>query len=445
MEFLYLVGLATPAAVIAIIVLACYMSSYKDSAKMWENKYNKEIGFLKQDLDRKRKELIETKKSTDASIENLKIFSSNNTQQYHKQLREIKQKSEELDKKKKEADEYEQRKKLDLKELEENLQKDPYVKKINDELKLYKTLVTEKSQTYPWIAHLLSQYQKERNDYESSLLSNRATTSRDIVKVLKEQNTELKYRATIAENQILLYESLFPWLEEFKTADIESAVEYIRSTIKDEDYDAVKNWLSPEEYVKLSTSEKNQLALDRYLNRNKSDWEIGVEYERFVGYQYEMKGYKVKYIGATEGMKDMGRDLICEKDGHLVIIQCKRWSEKKTIHEKHIFQLFGSAMQMRYDNPSKIYDGLFITTTKLSDLAKLCAQQLKIEVVENYHLKDYPRIKCNIGRDGEKIYHLPFDQQYDRVVVDRTKGERYATTVKEAESYGFRRAFRHFS
>jgi hypothetical protein len=445
MEFLYLVGLATPAAVIAIIVLACYVTSYKNSAEMWENKYRKEIGSLKQDLDRKREDILKSKKAADMSIENAKITSSNNDEKYNRQLRDIDQRSKDLDRKKKEIEDYERQKIQELEEIEESLKKDPYIRRLIDEVNLHKNLSDEKTQTYPWFAALLAQYQKERNDYETSLLSNRATTSREIVKTLKDQNAELKYRSTIAENQILLYESLFPWLEEFKTADIESAVEYIRSTNKDEDYDAIRKWLSPEEYLKLSISEKNQLALDRYLNRNKSDWEIGVEYERFVGYQYEMKGYRVKYIGATEGMKDMGRDLVCEKDGHIVIIQCKRWSEKKTIHEKHIFQLFGSVMQMRFENPNKTYDGLFITTTKLSDLAKLCAKQLKIEVVENYQYRDYSCIKCNVGRNGEKIYHLPFDQQYDRVVVDYSKGERYAMTVKEAELHGFRRAFKHYS
>ena len=35
-----------------------------------------------------------------------------------------------------------------------------------------------------------------------------------------------------------------------------------------------------------------------------------------------------------------------------------------------------------------------------------------------FELKSYPMIKCNISpKDGEKIYHLPMDQQYDRVVI----------------------------
>ncbi|MFA6944293.1 MAG: hypothetical protein WC220_00200, partial [Pedobacter sp.] len=53
----------------------------------------------------------------------------------------------------------------------------------------------------------------------------------------------------------------------------------------------------------------------------------------------------------------------------------------------------------------------------------------------------YPVIKCNIASDGEKIYHLPFDQQYDKTLI-KNNGEFYAATVREAENKGFRRAFR---
>jgi hypothetical protein len=53
-------------------------------------------------------------------------------------------------------------------------------------------------------------------------------------------------------------------------------------------------------------------------------------------------------------------------------------------------------------------------------------------------------IKCNINQSSkEKIYHLPFDQQYDRTKIIPSSGEFYAATVAEAEKKGFRRAFRH--
>jgi hypothetical protein len=52
-------------------------------------------------------------------------------------------------------------------------------------------------------------------------------------------------------------------------------------------------------------------------------------------------------------------------------------------------------------------------------------------------------IKCNINQGTkEKIYHLPFDQQYDRTKILPELGEFYADTTAEAEEKGFRRAFR---
>ncbi|MBO7296469.1 MAG: hypothetical protein J6V39_04335, partial [Clostridia bacterium] len=60
-------------------------------------------------------------------------------------------------------------------------------------------------------------------------------------------------------------------------------------------------------------------------------------------------------------------------------------------------------------------------------------------------LGTYPLIRCNIGKDGSKIYYMPFDLQYDTVVISPERGEFYADTVAEAESRGFRHAYRWHS
>ena len=81
--------------------------------------------------------------------------------------------------------------------------------------------------------------------------------------------------------------------------------------------------------------------------------------------------------------------------------------------------------------------------THLSDRARKFASQLDIQVDEGVPLADYPRIKCNIARrTGERIYHLPFDQQYDSTVIEPGRGECYIATTAEAETLGFRRAWR---
>lgn len=47
------------------------------------------------------------------------------------------------------------------------------------------------------------------------------------------------------------------------------------------------------------------------------------------------------------------------------------------------------------------------------------------------------RIKGNINRDGERIYHLPGDAAYER-----TNAEQMFLTIEEAEAAGYRRAGR---
>ena len=85
--------------------------------------------------------------------------------------------------------------------------------------------------------------------------------------------------------------------------------------------------------------------------------------------------------------------------------------------------------------------GVLVTSTTLSDVANHCAASLDVQVCSGVPFQEYPRIKCNIGRDGSRIYHLPVDQQYDNVVI-AAAGEFYASTVAEAEAAGFRRAYR---
>ena len=66
------------------------------------------------------------------------------------------------------------------------------------------------------------------------------------------------------------------------------------------------------------------------------------------------------------------------------------------------------------------------TSTTISDVAKEAAKKLQVECNEKVRISDYPKVKCNISmRDGEKIYHLPFDQQYDRTKIKPTTGEKY--------------------
>lgn len=251
----------------------------------------------------------------------------------------------------------------------------------------------------------------------------------------------IKYKAL--EYQLKTYEEYFPFLLDYQNEilndEITRDTNYVKSGA-----DPVNRFLNPEEYSALSTTQKNQLALTRYIQSNLSKKDIGKMYERYLGYFYEKQGYDIQFIGIEKGVEDLGQDLICFKGNEVIVIQAKCWAKDKEIRERHIFQLFSTTLLHKMENPNKKakYTSILYTTAQLSPLARDIADKLKVKYVEYFSLdKGYPMIKCNVGKQGEKIYHLPFDQMYDKVKISG-EDEFYAKTVEEAEKKGFRRAFK---
>jgi hypothetical protein len=363
------------------------------------------------------------------------------------------------------------------------------VEKWNEKIKTDKEevqkIAKQKSMGFPWLAEAYADYFSLKDGELEKYLTDKkhpAYTTAEKVKIIKNEKRELIKVNKIISYKINYFEKLFPWLSELITDNEDEEVP-VRidddDMTNDDNKDRVKDYLTSEEYKNLPSIERNQLALDRYLkNRNKSKWAIGRDYEMYVGHLYEQKGYSIEYKGIIDGFDDLGRDIIAVKDDEVCIIQCKNWAQYKKIHEKHIFQLFGTTMEywvnnyraekqrqelftqnLRNEEKPKSFEKfakflnenklrpIFFTSTNLSDKAKEMANALSVEVIENVPLGDFPRIKCNTNYDesglNTKIYHLPMDQQYDRTIITKSKGEFYAFTVKEAENAGFRRAFKH--
>lgn len=266
------------------------------------------------------------------------------------------------------------------------------------------------------------------------------------VRRIAQEKKELLQRVKKLVYTLKTYHEYYPVLEQYHD-DILNEEATLVLDDDDPDIDLVSRYISKEEYEHLSTAERNQRALENWIARPKSNVEIGRMFERYLGSLYEEDCWHVSYIGAIEGIEDMGRDLICIKGNEVQVVQAKFWAKHRTIHEKHIFQLHGTSilLQMtRADLKGKEILPVFATTTKLSPTAQYAADALGV-TVHDYEMDwDYPMIKCNVnGRD--QIYHLPFDQQYDRVRIDPTRGECYVKTAAEAEELGFRRAMRHIA
>lgn len=298
-----------------------------------------------------------------------------------------------------------------------------------------------------WLAKIYADIDAQKAQWVSEKLANKvhpAYVAAEKVKEFGQLRRQAILSAKTAQYQLDYLLSIFPWLEDYLELRPEEAIELLSDVpVSNDEYTAVREWLSPDEYDSLSETEKWQLALDRYNNRKKSKWQIGIEYERYIGYLLEKRGYIVHYNGATEGVEDMGRDLIAENDTNYLIVQCKRWAREKVIHEKHIFQLYGTTVLQRLNHGTdKKIMGVFVTTADVSNIAVECADYLGIQIFTEIPYKDYPQIKCNYSKSGERIYHLPFDQQYDRTLIRPYSSDFYALTVQEAVSKGFRHAFR---
>lgn len=299
-----------------------------------------------------------------------------------------------------------------------------------------------------WLADAFAEFVETRDlEVECALVlkPNPAWKSAEAVASLRAKRVEMAKKLKFLEYQLASYEEYFPVLIEYRDAILDEVADLradAKEALEDIDPALAKGYLSREEYDQIPTSQKFQMALDRYWERDKSNLEIGRVYERYIGHLYEEDGWRVKYQGALKGFEDFGRDLICQKDGKTHIVQCKCWSKQKVIREKHIMQLFGTSILYRLTENLRLVTPIFAATTGLSEEADMVARELKV-TVRPEELKRYPMIKCNINPGtGEKIYHLPFDQQYDRIIIGNQDGEFYADTIAQAENVGFRRAYR---
>lgn len=319
----------------------------------------------------------------------------------------------------------------------------------------------EKSLGFPWLATAYSEYRKLYDLRLADQLEHKerpAIRAAEQIRAMAAEKASLRRENRILRESYRYYESLFPWLIDFKGEDLDELIRQVQkrgitggAEEQQNDEDPAAGWLTEAEQDsrQLTRAGKYQRALDRYWQSKKTPWQIGRDYERYIGYRHEREGFRVDYCGIEFGLEDLGRDLICRKGKDVRIVQCKFWSRRKTLHEKHVCQIFGTATayRMRVGEQQDLFGDDEITpwlyaACEASPTAKEFAAMLGVTLIDNFPLDRYPIIKCNVSlRNGEKIYHLPFDQQYDRTLIEY-KDERYVETVGEAEALGFRRAFR---
>ncbi|WP_194852439.1 restriction endonuclease [Nonlabens antarcticus] len=287
----------------------------------------------------------------------------------------------------------------------------------------------------------------------SQLLSNKkpakieAKRIGELKKDVKEMFVEFKEMKYKYENLLKLFPELEIYIDDLSISfhNSELSLDGVKNS-----FDRVRNFVDKEKYDLLSTTERNQLALDNYISGPKSKWQIGRDYELYCGSVYKSENWNVQYFGIEKKLEDLGRDLIAIKDDAVHVIQCKYWSERKLIHEKHIAQLFGTTIMFELENKDlflKSFIPVFMTNIDLSETAMRFAKKLGV-IIKKESFGDFDRIKCVARRlENNKItniYHLPFDQQYDKIKMSNDDVF-FASTVKEVEEQGYRRAFKYIN
>jgi hypothetical protein len=326
-----------------------------------------------------------------------------------------------------------------------------YEATVSEKDHLFRELKNKNNKTLEYISSLVADHLTIQYEISARFLETKRNPARleaQRIRRLQAETKEILQRSKILQYKYEFLFQLFPDLELY-VDDLE-AISELANVDNLEDLantvDRTRHYLSPEEYSTLPENERNQIALDRYVKSQKTKWQIGRDYELFVGHEYEKNGWQVEYFGIDKQLEDMGRDLIAIKDNEIHIVQCKYWAQHKSIHENQIAQLFGTTAQFSLSSHSsqKVVPFL-VTNIALTETARDFAKCLAVKVIENKPISEFPRIKCNINRDewgcDTKIYHLPMDQQYDKTKICK-KGEFFAFTVQEAVDAGFRRAWR---
>jgi hypothetical protein len=109
----------------------------------------------------------------------------------------------------------------------------------------------------------------------------------------------LRREAKLNQWIILTYEHHFPWLTEFR--DLAAGV----LSGRPHSGGIARGGSGPSLAVTggLRGHPDRRCALDRYLASRKKPWELGRDYERYVGYVREKTGARVSYHGIFKGLE----------------------------------------------------------------------------------------------------------------------------------------------
>jgi len=135
---------------------------------------------------------------------------------------------------------------------------------------------------------------------------------------------------------------------------------------------------------------------------------------------------KLEYHGIAYGFEDLGRDLICIKGDDIRASNASVWSAVKSSTKTHLpahrnWIMYESTrtIDQSCSKNQKIIRGCSLQRISPIPPAKF-ASNPGVRIVQNLPLGRYPRNQVHVSLREVRKY-LPFDQQYDRTLIDIQK------------------------
>ncbi len=170
--------------------------------------------------------------------------------------------------------------------------------------------------------------------------------------------------------------------------------------------------------------------------------DYGRQYERYVGYLFESRGFTVSYRGISEEKEDGGIDLVAKAPRKIRLIQCKRW--RNAVNVDVISRLQGAVERFIYEErKGKTAEmrtsirGVIACSGGIAKEAEDMSRHFGIYVMSNLQYQYYPAIKAQRITDDAGRFLLPFSTGYDRMKLNLKRGDRLFYTVREAFSDAF--------
>jgi hypothetical protein len=187
-------------------------------------------------------------------------------------------------------------------------------RQVHREREAANALISDPQAGFAIVGEAWADYQRALAESEAVELEYKSRPAPKAAEAIREkgrQVAEATRRAKAAEWAVALYEWHLPWITELREeAEHDAYIEEEGDEADPSKVDPARRWLSKQEWVAIPEGQRNQMALERYLRSRQSPWQLGRDYERYVGYLREQAGCKVTYHGIAKGLEDLGRDVL---------------------------------------------------------------------------------------------------------------------------------------